>query len=139
MEFQRFHRDEYLRLPEKPGIYKFFNKEKAQGYAAAELASDTLIDLKPGTPNALKPSLVVGIGTGLGACVVVSREIVLATEAGHASLSMPDELRARLSLKPCMDCHLSRPGTSGLPSKRNFRPLTLNVCVKSPLPQRIRW
>ena len=25
MEFQRFHRDEYLRLPEKPGIYKFFD------------------------------------------------------------------------------------------------------------------
>lgn len=25
MEFQRFHRDEYLRLPDKPGIYKFFD------------------------------------------------------------------------------------------------------------------
>jgi len=27
MSFQRFNRDEYLNLPEKPGIYKFFNKE----------------------------------------------------------------------------------------------------------------
>ena len=27
MEFQRFHRDEYLRLPEKPGIYKFFDAD----------------------------------------------------------------------------------------------------------------
>ena len=27
MEFQRFHRDEYLRLPEKPGIYKFINTD----------------------------------------------------------------------------------------------------------------
>jgi len=28
MKFQRFSRDEYLRLPEKPGIYKFLNKHQ---------------------------------------------------------------------------------------------------------------
>ena len=28
MEFQRFQKDEYLRLPEKPGIYKFLDRNK---------------------------------------------------------------------------------------------------------------
>ena len=32
MEFQKFRNDEYLRLPDKPGIYKFFDKTNAVIY-----------------------------------------------------------------------------------------------------------
>jgi glucokinase len=72
---------------------------------AAASGIDTLrtdeIDASPGKPESTAPSLVIGVGTGLGVAVVLAGSAparVLASEAGHmtAAADAPAALEARL-------------------------------------------
>ena len=66
------------------------NDFEASGYALARLKPADAICLYPGKKSRYAPCLVIGPGTGLGACCVVSdgeKWRVLPTEAGHTTLS----------------------------------------------------
>lgn len=63
-----------------------------------DLSPDSLMWLQTGTPDKQAPRLVVGAGTGLGACLRLSGDPsqVLATEAGHAGFAPSNELQQEL-------------------------------------------
>ncbi|SIT71050.1 glucokinase [Ectothiorhodosinus mongolicus] len=63
-----------------------------------DLPPDSLFWLQTGTPNNQAPRLVVGAGTGLGACLRLSGPTpqVLATEAGHAGFAPSNALQQSL-------------------------------------------
>lgn len=68
----------------------------AVGYGVTELAPSALAVLQPGQLDATGPCMVLGAGTGLGVCQIVTdangRRSVIASEGGHVDFAPNSEL-----------------------------------------------
>ncbi|WP_159347050.1 glucokinase [Roseomonas harenae] len=71
----------------------------AQAAAIRGLGQEDIRLLKPGTPRAGRPRVVIGPGTGLGVAFLLedgAKARVLSSEAGHASFSPQDDQQAEI-------------------------------------------
>jgi glucokinase len=78
------------------GRVVLLNDFEAAAHGLEALAPGALATLQPGEPDAARPRVLIGAGTGLGVAYLIDARVI-AGEGGHAGFAPADDEQARLA------------------------------------------